>query len=246
MGGPERGALRAPRRKSTPATHIVAIAQVLVVNPVGLSGQIQYSQPFDGGQETWPALNFQELESDPDPLTALYVNTDELVGFGTRTVQTLDPDPNVNIAQGVALFVPVRTWSQGAGAPYSFAQNDETFGFVDRLKRIQLSNGRSYTSISDPAITETLRNLPVISDCWGFRMAVGSWDLLGWNFPTVGRTFVYDTTLKQWQEWRGFSGGQFKAWIAKSHFDWTDPALHLIGLSDGISPRVPVPLSGKL
>ena len=71
-----------------------------VVNPVGLSGQIQWSLPFDGGQETWPALNFQELESDPDPLTALYVNTDELVGFGTRTVQTLDPDPNVNPLTG--------------------------------------------------------------------------------------------------------------------------------------------------
>ena len=216
-----------------PATHIVAISQVLVVNPAGLSGQIQYSDPFDGGQESWPALNFQELESDPDPLTALYVNTDELIGFGTRTVQTLDPDPNVNLAQGIAMFVPVRTWSQGVGAPYSFAQNDETFGFVDRLKRIQMANGRTYQSISDPAITETLRQLATITDCWGFRMAIGSWDLLGWHFPTVGRTFVYDTTLKIWQEWRGFAGGQFKAWIAQSHFHWTDPDLHLIGLSNG-------------
>lgn len=216
-----------------PATHIVAIAQVLVVNPAGLSGQIQWSSPFDGGQETWPALNFQELESDPDPLSALYVNTDELVGFGTRTVQVLDPDPNVNPATGTSLFLPVRTWNQGVGAAYSFAQNDETFGFLDRLRRIQLSNGRSYSSISDPALTETLRNLPVIEDCWGFRMAVGSWDLLGWHFPTSGRTFVYDTGLKTWQEWRGFSGGQWKAWIARSHFNWTDPNLHLIGLANG-------------
>lgn len=216
-----------------PATHIVAIAQVLVVNPVGLSGQIQWSLPFDGGQETWPALNFQELESDPDPLTALYVNTDELIGFGTRTVQTLDPDPNVNPATGTSLFLPVRTWSQGAGPPYGFAQNDETFGFMDRLRRIQLADGRTYNSISDPAITETLRGLPVIDDCWGFRMAIGSWDLLGWHFPSAGRTFVYDTTLKTWQEWRGFADGQFKSWIAKSHYYWSDPRLHLIGLGDG-------------
>ena len=216
-----------------PATHIVAIAQVLVVNPVGLSGQIQFSAPFDGGQENWPAINFQELESDPDPLPALYVNTDELIGLGTRTVQTLDPDPNVNLAQGISMFVPVRTWTQGAGAPYSFAQNDETFGFLDALKRIQLADGRQYTSISDPAITATLEGLATVSDCWGFRLKTSSWDLLGWNFPTVGRTFVYDTTSKQWQEWRGFSNGQWKPWIAKSVYRWTDQGLNLIGLGNG-------------
>lgn len=215
------------------ATHIVAISQVLVVNPIGLSGQIQYSQPFDSGEEVWPALNFQELESDPDPAIAVYVNTDEIVGFGTRTVQTLDPDPNVNIQQGISLFVPVRTWTQGMGAPYSFAQNDEQFGFLDALKRIQLSNGRQYTPISDPAITASLEGIKTWADCWGFRLKTDSWDLLGFHFPTEARTFVYDTTLKQWQEWRGFANGQWKAWVAKSVYRWNDKGLNLIGLGNG-------------
>ena len=208
-----------------PATHVVAISQRLVVNPVGLSGEIEWSDPGDPGNEVWNG-EFLELESKPDPLPAIYTNTGEIVGFGTATVQTLAPDP-------AEIFASIRTWENGTAAPYSFAQNDETFGFVDSLRRIQLGNGRSYDAISDPALTSTLGELATVSDCWGFRMKIGSWDLLGWHFPTVGRTFVYDTGKKNWSEWRGFSGGQWEAWKAKSHFYWSDQNLHLVGLGDG-------------
>lgn len=208
------------------ATHVVAISQRLVVNPIGSSGEIQWSDPGETiGHETWNG-EFLELESKPDPLSALYTNTGELVGFGTTTVQTLAPDP-------AEIFNSIRTWENGMLAPYSFAQNDETFGFMDNLRRIQLANGRSYQPISDPALTATLGALETVSDCWGFRMKIDSWDLLGWNFPTVGRTFVFDTGLKAWFEWRGFSQGQWTAWAAKSHFYWSDENQHLIGLGDG-------------
>jgi hypothetical protein len=218
------------------ASHVVAISQRLVVNPLGLSGQIMWSDVGDIGNETWSGFtvpNFLELSSDPDPLTALYSNTDEIIGIGTRTVQTLDPDPT-------EIFLPVRTWTQGSGAPYSVAQNDETFAFLDNLKRIQLSDGRQYTPISDPAITDSLKQLTTVSDCWGFRMAIGSWDLLGFHFPTEGRTFVYDTTAKQWQEWAGFAGGNFAGWMAKSHYHWPEQDLHLIGLGDGTVAKMDV------
>jgi hypothetical protein len=212
-----------------PATHVANINQLLVVNPRGLSGQIQFSgdATFNLNDESWLALNFRELESDSDPVSAVYANTGELVGFGTRTVQTLDPDPT-------EAFINIRTWSGGGiAAPYSFAQNDETFGFLDTKKRIQLSNGRSYTPISDPALTATLGNLNIVSDCWGFRAKIDSWDLLGWVCPTAGRTFIYDTGRKQWSEWSGFSAGAFGAWAAKSHYHWDTQDVHLVGLGDG-------------
>jgi hypothetical protein len=220
------------------ATHVVKSNEYLVVNPTGLSGQIQWSDIGDAGEESWAVSSssnagFLELSADSDPLPALYQNTGELIGFGTRTVQTLDPTADTTATGVPIVWLNTRTWTQGCNAPYSFAQNDETFGFLDSLKRIQLSNGRAYQAISDPAITETLRNLDTVSDCWGFRMAIGSWDLLGWNFPTMGRTFVYDTTLKTWSEWRGFSGNNWAPWIAKSHFYWPDAAVHMVGMGDG-------------
>ena len=202
------------------ATHVVAISQRLVVNPVGLSGQIQWSDPGESpGHETWLG-EFLELESKPDPLPALYQNTGELIGLGTESVQTLGPDP-------AEIFSNVRTWEAGCPAPYSYAKAEEEFGFLDHHYRIQLSNGRAYKAISDPFISATLKALPRVDDCWGFHISIGSWDLMVWVFPSVGRTFVWDNT--RWSEWAGFSGG----WAAKSYAHWPDENLHLIGLGDG-------------
>jgi hypothetical protein len=209
------------------ATHVVAIAQRLVVNPVGLTGQIQWSDTGDAGNLTWIG-EFMELESQPDPLPALYENTGELIGGGTETVQTIAPVPDPE-----EFFQSVRTWSSGFGAPYSFAANDETFGFLDSRRRIQLSNGRSYKAISDLGITESLQALPTISDCWGFRVQIAGWNLLGWHFPTAGRTFIFDVDRETWSEWRGYSGGQWTAWAAKSLAFWPEQNLHLVGLGDG-------------
>lgn len=210
------------------ATHVVSIFLRLVINPIGAPGQIQWSDPGDPGNEVWPG-EFSELEAKPDPLPSLYTNTGELVCGGTETVQvgTLERDAN-----GV-FFNDVRIWSNGYGAPYSQAADDETFGFLDNLRRIQYGNGRSYQAISDPALTSTLSEAATIADCWGFRMRIGSYDLLGWHFPTIGRTFVFDTGRKAWSEWRGYAGGQWEAWKAMSHCFWPDKNRHLIGLGDG-------------
>lgn len=214
------------------ASHVVAIAQRLVVNPVGLSGEIEWSDTGDTpGHETWNG-EFLELESKPDSLAAIYASTGEVIGFGTTTVQTIAPDPTiVNLVPVV--FSTIRTWENGTAAPYSFAQGDENFGFLDSRRRIQLGDGRSYEAISDPALTSTLDGLSEVSDCWGFRMKIASWDVLGWHFPTVGRTFVFDMGGKRWAEWRGFANGRWEAWQAKSHHHWADTNLHLIGLGDG-------------
>lgn len=206
------------------ATHVVAISQRLVVNPVGASGQIQWSDPGEAAHETWSG-EFMELESRPDPLPAIYDNTGEILGLGTATVQTVAPDP-------AQIFTSVRTWMSGTAAPYSFADNDETFGFLDSKRRIQLGNGRSYREISGK-ISSDLEALPVVSDCWGFRLKIDGWNLLGWNFPTAARCFVYDVDGERWTEFRGYSNGEWAAWAARSHYFWEDQNEHLIGLGDG-------------
>lgn len=205
------------------ATHVVAITQRLVVNPNGVTGQIQWSAA--GTTETWEG-EFAELESKPDPLPALYESTGELIGGGTETVQTMAPDP-------ATIFAPVRTWSGGFGAPYSFAANDETFGFLDNRRRIQAGNGRTYQPISDKGITESLQNLPSVSDCWAFRAQIAGWNLLCWHFPSAARTFVFDVDRGSWTEWRGYLNGQWTAWAGKSVHFWSDEKLHLVGLGDG-------------
>jgi hypothetical protein len=64
-------------------------------------------------------------------------------------------------------------------------------------------------------------------------MPIGSWDLMGFHFPSAARTFVFNLGSKKWVEWSGFSAGQWTAWMPRCHFHWEDENLHLIGLSDG-------------
>jgi hypothetical protein len=213
------------------ATHVVATAQRLVVNPNGLTGQIQWSEA--GDYETWLG-EFDEMESKPDSLPALYESTGELVCGGTETVEVGKIE--FDTAELANFFNTIRTWSGGFGAPYSFAANDETFGFLDNRLRIQLTNGRSFAPISDKGITGTLQEMAkvaAISDCWGFRAQIDGWNLLAWHFPTAARTFVYDLDRQSWSEWRGYSAGQWVAWAGKSVHFWQDEKLHLVGLGDG-------------
>lgn len=213
------------------ASHVAAISQRLVVNTLGNTGQIQWSEPGEvTGHETWPGLNFAELEARPDPLPALYENTNELIGLGTQTVQMMSPDPGF-------IFSPARTWGEGCGAPYSFVQADEKFAFMDAKRRIIYSNGRSFEPISDPALTATLAALGRVDDCWGFRMQSNAWNLFVWVFPTDGRTFCWDVDSKKWCEWRGFAAGRWTGFAARSHVYWPDKNLHLVGLADGTIGR---------
>jgi hypothetical protein len=207
------------------ATHVVANSQRLIVNPIGLSGQIQWSEAGEPNHETWLG-EFMELESKPDPLPSLYESAGELIGGGTETVQTLAPDPE-------QIYASIRTFSAGFGGPYSYVDNDETFGFLDWRKRIQLGNGRSYEDISKRGITKSLQELADFSDCWGFRIQHGGYNLLGWNFPTVGRCFVWDTNRETWSEFRGYRNGQWAPWAAQCMTYWPDENIHLVGLGDG-------------
>lgn len=226
--GPGAGLSRRIAGTVPAATHVVAAYNRLIVNPVGNTGQIQWSESA-GDVEDWIG-EFAELNSKPDPLPALYENTNELIGGGTETVQVGVLE---NVVPNGVRFNSVRTWSSGFGAPYGFAANDETFGFLDSRMRIQLSNGRAYKAISDRGITSDLQSFERTDDCWGFRAQVAGWNLLGWHFPTVGRTFVWDVDRESWSEWRGFAAGQWAPWVATSMAFWADEKLHLVGLPDG-------------
>ncbi len=215
-----------------PASHVIAISGGLVVNVLGNTGQIQWS---DVDIESWPALNFVELETAPDPCIAVYENTAEVVGMGTSTVQMMDQTSATIDAAGNQFFtfLPARTFEFGVGATYSFVQFDEQFAFMDDRRRFMVSNGRSFEPISDPALTETLASLDTITDCWGFRLKAASWDLLVWIFPTDGRGFCYDLGKKKWTEWRGWADGMPAPFAGKSYAYWSQRNLHLVGMGDG-------------
>lgn len=209
-------------------THLAAIAQRLVGNANDPSGILYWSDI--GAYETWPTgLNFAEAETKPDPVVGLYVNTNELVALGTESIQMLSPDPSV-------VFSSARTIDFGWGPAHSYIGMDEQFMGLDARNRAIICNGRSFDVVSTPFIGQQLEDAGTnVSDAWGMRYKVGNYDLGIFNLPTDGRSFVYDTSAKQWCEWRGYdsdAGAYGKLGITASCY-WPDRKMTLVGLATG-------------
>lgn len=211
-------------------THIAYSAQRFIGNLNNNTGVLQWSQPGVTGHLTWPIVGafFAEAEAAPDPVIATYVNTNEVYAFGTQTCQVYIPDPTVVYA--VASSVQL-----GNSAPYSVIDTDGNFAWLDDRQRFVDSNGRTFTVLSEPQIAADIGAFAVVSDCWGCRIRIGSWDLLTWVFPTEGRALFYDRPTKKWGQFQSTDAdtGDFVAWIPQCFYYWPERNLNLVGLADG-------------
>lgn len=218
------------------ATHIAYNAQRFVVNAADNSGIIYWTPPGVGNHEIWDTTGdgtveaagagFSEAEAAPDPVIALHANSNEVFAFGTQTTQVFVADATVSFAVGASLGV-------GCSASYSIIDTDQSFAWLDEHRRFVYSSGREFDAISSPAMTKDIGALGTVSDCWGTRIRIGSWDLLLWVLPTEGRALYFDRDTKKWGEWRSTNGEYWAPWIGQSYYYWADKNLHLVGLSDG-------------
>lgn len=222
-----------------PTNQICGVAQRLIAAVTGDSGQLWWSGPLEE-YENWDmavgGASFIQAAAKPDPLTALADNTNEVFAFGSLTLQVFAPanlavdgnDPN-----NVLDFAPSRTMNLGITARDSIVPIDDTFALFDRLRRIVITDGRSYTDASAP-IAQLLREFPFVDDCWAFRMRFGRWDCIVFFFPTVKRGIIWNTRTSTWTEWVYSEDGVESDTIPiTSAYHWAEQDVFLVGLVDG-------------
>lgn len=223
-------AATAPDGSPLTATHIAYSAQRLIVNINDNSGTVQWTAPGASNHTTWPIVGpyYMEAEASPDPVLALFANSNEVFVFGATTTQVLQPDATIAFVTGPAI-------EAGVSARYSIIPTEEgNFGWLDDNQRFLQSSGRGFEVISDPGMTAAVKELGTISDCWGCNIMIGSTDLLVWNFPTDKRSLYFDRATKKWGEFRSLNAnGDWVAWLPQSYFYWDDRRVHLVGLDDG-------------
>lgn len=210
------------------STHVVALASRLESNDTtdsSTADRIRVSRTGSAGNEVWDVLGFVTAEAKPDGLLALGEKGNRLFAFGARTLQVFAPDPTTILA-------PLATYARGLAAPYSVIPGDEDFAWFSDRRQFLQGDGGSLQVLSDP-ISRTLSDISTISDAWGFRWDDDQFDVLGWVFPTDGRTFA----LQQgggWAQWHGWTTGQghTRLPITAHHF-WPEENVHLVGLESG-------------
>jgi hypothetical protein len=146
-------------------------------------------------------------EANPDPVLAVYENTNEVFCFGTKSVQLFAPDPFVSDTGIPAGWSPSVTKELGCTAPYSIVKVNQMFFWLDDLRRFVMSDGRSEQVISDP-IQKTIDDMPVVGDCYGYRVVVGMLDNMTWRFGQDGRTFSFQKG-SGWAEWLSWKNGNW-------------------------------------
>lgn len=209
-------------------THIAALAQRLVINDVGPSGEIFWSDVGEAtGYTSWDTITagFREAEARPDRVVAQAENSNELFVFGQSTLQVFLPDP-------VEVFTSTRALNVGTASPYSIVRADEAFVWLDNNQRFVVSNGRSYEEISQ-GLYRTVRSFADVTDAIGFRLQRDQWDVIGWIFPAEGRTLTWQKSRAAWSEWRGYGADGYTPLSVTSHCQWPERGLHLVGLSSG-------------
>lgn len=184
------------------ASHVVANSARLLVNDlVSVKGSVNYSAPALGssftGHEQWNSADnsnsgLVQTEYRPDPVTALRDANNEVFAWGPTTLQVFGSDPQ-------SVYAPIVSSDVGLGAPDSVVLVDGAFAWLDHRRRFVMSSGRQAQPFSEP-IQSVLESLPRVSDCFGYRVHIGPYDLLLWAFPSVGRTFCFQKGAG-WSEW---------------------------------------------
>ncbi len=233
-GAPQKwiGTGLSSRLAGSPGTgsHVSIIGQRAVLTPGDNTGRFYYSglaSDSVADYETWGG-NYQEAESRPDPLIAIYDNAREMYAFGTETTQIYGVSPDATIPYAV-----LNTINNGCGARYTPIQTDLGYAWLDDRRRFIHSNGRIVDVISNPTMANTIGALSTVYDAWGFRARIGAFDLWVWLFPSEKRTFVYEAIGKRWSEWSSFSAGENVATIIGSYVYWADGNKHLVGDTGG-------------
>jgi hypothetical protein len=217
----------------TDSTHLAFVNNRLVSNQIG-SDTFRWSNfedPF-----TWDVLSFATAEGEPDQITALYKAYNEVVLFGSNTIEfwyaTGEADSPFRRMQGTQL-------NQGTLSPDGvvFDGEDSTFYFIDSERNINALLNRSTKNISAP-IEASIQKLSTVLDARLDIIKFDSHKFLICSFPTDEVTYVYDIPTGYWCQWGKYDDAiaDYRAFLGRS-VAWSNiRGLNFIGSteSDGV------------
>lgn len=197
------GALTQVTDPSAPAsvTHVEWVNNRLVANEVG-TDRFWWSAQFD--PTTWNG-DFATAEGEPDQITAIYKSWNEVVLFGSNTIEfwytTGDATAPFARMQGTQL-------NQGTLSPdaIAFDGEDSKYYFLDSDRNVNAITNRTVTSISAP-IDKQLQEVTEITDARLSLIKYTSHKFLVLTFPTDDVTYVHDLLTGHWFQWGKYNVG---------------------------------------
>lgn len=183
----------------TSVTHVAFLDRYIIVNDSG-TGNFYHSQvnaPTD-----WQGY-YNEAEGSPDDIVSLLVANREIHVMGRRSLEIFYNDgtsPFSRLSQG---FV-----QRGTVAPYSFAYcvSQDALCWLDEYRQVVAASGRTPVPLS-LTMTKYIQGFSTVTDAIGDYVELNGRPCYVLNFPTEGKTLVFDFTSKNWYEWGNWNTG---------------------------------------
>lgn len=235
---------------ATPATPIAAVADAdrptspntcifqggRILTDEDGTGQFKGSSAYAPG--TWSAIDFATAESNPDPLVRVinYAGTVALMGsYTTELWQNVGGSgfPYARIMGSDLEYGLAARWSVGKlmGSYAFLAQNREGQVAVLMLAGYQTAR------ISNSELEYIINNYSSVSDATGFGYMLGGHPMYQLNFPTAGKSWLYDGSTKYWSELRYGANARHRAELAEEFINHTVVADYSNGKLYKIDPN---------
>jgi hypothetical protein len=183
-----------------------------------LDGYFVYNEP--NNQKLWitkaldgtniDALDFASAEGMPDNIVALASNFREVWLFGTNSIEVWYDSGSTDfpLARIQGAFNEF-----GCAAAYSICKMDNGLFWLGSDARgkgiVYRANGYSGLRISTHAVEYAIAQYDTIADAVAYTYQMEGHSFYVLNFPSAGKTWVYDVATQAWHERAAFFNGNF-------------------------------------
>lgn len=183
----------------------------------------------------WDASNYLTAEMFPDAIVGLARQNNQVVVFGTSSVEFFYDAANINgspLARNDSTTIQI-----GCAAPYALYQNENTFMFIGQSesggRAAWLVTGFQPKKISDEFVDRILDAEVDMSDCRGYGIRTMGHLFFVLNLPTLNKTLVYDTDEKLWHEWSSNNAGAHAVFAYNQNTDNLTGSAYLLHNANG-------------
>lgn len=165
---------------------------------------------------TWDALDVATAESAPDGLVRVFVDHGQVLLMGENTIE-----PWGSVGDFDFPYAPIKGGisESGLAARWSVTKFNDGLAFLGKNSRGQVQMmfmvGFVAKPISSPNWDHTVNAYAIVSDATAFSYMLGGHPMLQVNFPSAGKSWLYDAITGMWSALEsGLSGGRHRGEMA--------------------------------
>jgi hypothetical protein len=155
----------------------------------------------------YDALDYAAAEANPDSILRVFTDHGELILFGENTLEFWGNSGAQDFPFG-RLGSAVVEWGLAARWTVTKFANSLMFLAKNKLGQVQVVrlDGYNATPVSDPALEYIINGYSSVSDATAFSYLLNGHLMYQINFPTAGKSWLYDGTSNLWSELQSNGG----------------------------------------